>query len=122
MNSITGVAGSVSVAHCSTTNARLMRAAQEFEGQMMKELMRPLNRQSASCLSDSNDDGDSSPEGALGDFASDALAQALSVRGGFGIASRIVRELSSTGNQNETVPVTGRPLVDTRVNFLKGLQ
>ena len=40
--------------------------------------------------------------GALGEFASEALGQALSQRGGFGIADRIVKELSHSGNRNES--------------------
>jgi Rod binding domain-containing protein len=37
---------------------------------------------------------DTGSGGALGEFASEALGQALSERGGFGIADRIVKELS----------------------------
>jgi Rod binding domain-containing protein len=43
---------------------------------------------------------------ALGEFASEALGQALSERGGFGIADRIVRELSASGNQDGNGKVT----------------
>ena len=81
---------------------RLVRAAHEFEAQMMKELLQPLN---------SNDplfseDEDSGSSGALGEFASEALARALSDHGGLGIANRIVAKLSATGHSRAPSPVT----------------
>jgi Rod binding domain-containing protein len=76
---------------------RLVRAAHEFEGQMMKELLKPLTRDSATG-EDTDDGADEGSAGALGEFASEALGQALSARGGFGIADQIVKELSGRGN------------------------
>jgi len=86
---------------------RLVRAAHEFEAQMMKELMKPLNRGSSFTGSDEDEDQESGSGGALGEFASDALGRALSEGGGFGIAKGIVKQLSAAGNQNGTVPVIG---------------
>jgi Rod binding domain-containing protein len=83
---------------------RLVRAAHEFEGQMMQELLKPMMGKDA--LGD-EDDSDSGSSGALGEFASEALGQALSAGGGFGIANQIVRELSHSGNQGGNGKVTG---------------
>jgi Rod binding domain-containing protein len=87
--------------------ARLVQAAHEFEAQLMKELLRPMTRSS-------NEDGDGSGTGsdgsmgALGDFASEALGQALSKQGGLGIATHILsslshqeKELGSTSNSGK---------------------
>ena len=70
---------------------KLVKAAHEFEGQMMKELLKPMN--SGDPLF-GEDDSESGSGGALGEYASESLAQALSNRGGFGIADQIIRELS----------------------------
>jgi Rod binding domain-containing protein len=91
---------------------------------MMKELMKPMTR-SASGIGDDSDQDEGS-NGALGEFASEALAQALSQQGGFGIAKGILHSLApasqavsvpatlpSTGNQNERVPVNTKPPIDT---------
>lgn len=83
---------------------KLVRAAHEFEGQMMKELLKPMT--AGSSLTGEEDDSDSGSGGALGEFASEALGKALSERGGFGIANQIVKELSRSGNQNGTGKVT----------------
>jgi flagellar protein FlgJ len=86
---------------------RLVRAAQEFEGQMMKELLTPMTGGDALTFTEDDDsDSGAGSGGALGEFASEALGKALSERGGFGIADRIVRELSRSGNQDGNRKVT----------------
>jgi Rod binding domain-containing protein len=82
-----------------TPDPKLVRAAHEFEAQMMKELLRPMAGGDA-LTGDEDGSGmelgsGSGADGALSDFASEALGQALSERGGFGIADRIVRELTT---------------------------
>jgi Rod binding domain-containing protein len=85
---------------------RLVRAAHEFEGQMMKELLKPMTGGDA--LTGEDEDSDSGSGGAFTEFASEALGQALSVGGGFGIANQIVKELSHSGNLHGTGKVTGK--------------
>jgi Rod binding domain-containing protein len=77
------------------TDPKLERAAHEFEASLMAELLKPLQA-----------DGDGSGTGsggALQGFASESLARAISEQGGFGIADRILRQLSQArpgGSQN----------------------
>jgi Rod binding domain-containing protein len=98
---------------------RLVNAAHEFEAQMMKELMKPLTKGAAPGGADEDDDdsGDSfGSAGALGDFASEAMARALSEQGGFGIADRLIAQLtqrkaqedSRTGNDTEAARAAGK--------------
>jgi Rod binding domain-containing protein len=68
---------------------RLIGAAHEFEGQMLQELLKPM---ASSGLDGEGDDGESG--GILGDFAAEALGRGLSERGGLGIASQILGQLS----------------------------
>lgn len=84
-------------------NPRLVRAAHEFEAQMMKELLKPLNA-SGGWNADSDDSGSS---GALGEFASEALGNAVSQQGGLGIANSILQHLSDSGNHGPTTKVIG---------------
>ncbi len=87
---------------------RLVRAAHEFEGQMMKELLKPMTGGDAlTGAEDGDSDSGAGSEGALGEFASEALGQALSQRGGFGIADKIVKILSQSGHQQGGAKVTG---------------
>jgi Rod binding domain-containing protein len=101
-----------------TPQPRLVRAAHEFEAQMMKELMKPLNHGAYLTGGDDDSDDDSGSAGALGEFASEALGKALSEQGGFGIASSIVKQLShaknsAPANQSGTVQVTGNLHINT---------
>lgn len=75
---------------------RLVHAAREFEGQMMKELLKPMTDSDG--LTGAEADGSMGSGGVLGEFASEALGRALSQQGGFGIADRIVAQLSHSGN------------------------
>jgi Rod binding domain-containing protein len=95
----------------SAAQPRLVEAAHEFEGQMLKELLKPIT---STGLSDEDDDAFSSSSGeVLGEFASEALGKALSEQGGFGIANRIVRQLSVSGNNSGATAVTGNLHFDT---------
>lgn len=72
--------------------SKLNRSGHEFESQMMKELLRPM------CGRDEDGDENGS-EGALADFAGEALGNGISRVGGFGIADRIMTSLSRTETQ-----------------------
>jgi peptidoglycan hydrolase FlgJ len=76
----------------SADNPRLGKAAHEFEASLMKEFLKPLEHDS---LFDEKGDDDSSDggegsAGALMSYGSQALATAISERGGFGIATKIL--------------------------------
>ena len=98
-------ATTTAAADANTPQPRLVRAAHEFEAQMMKELLKSLSISSS--LTGDDEDSSSGSGGALGEFASEALGKALSEQGGFGIANKIVRDLSHSSNQTETGEVTG---------------
>ena len=98
---------------------RLVHAAHEFEAQMMKELMKPMTRAGSLTGEDADSDPESGSGGALTEFASEALGKALSERGGFGMANRIVQELSHSGNRGGMVPVTGRLHGNTVIKGIK---
>jgi Rod binding domain-containing protein len=82
-----------------------VRAAHEFEAQMMQELLKPLT--SGNGLDGEENGTASGSGGALGAFASEALGRGLSEHGGFGIATSIVRQLTSSSNKQVTTQVTG---------------
>ena len=92
-----GAVGATAGAAQAQQNPRLVSAAHEFEAQLMKEMMKPLTKGSAPGDSGDEDDEDAGSNGALGEFASEALARALSQDGGFGIADRIIHQLAHRG-------------------------
>lgn len=100
---------------------RLVRAAHEFEGQMMKELLKPLTSDDLVTGSSDDSEGGAGSGGALGEFASESLGQALSLRGGFGIADRIIHSLSRSSNHSPDPSVTRKPHANTVMKAGKSL-
>jgi len=88
---IQGGNGAAGAAQGANADPRLGKAAHQFEALMMKELMAPLNHPSALFAEESEEQA-----GALGEFASEALAGALSAQGGLGIAKQIVHSFTRT--------------------------
>jgi Rod binding domain-containing protein len=85
---------------------RLVQSAHEFEAQMMKELLQPLTSGGTLFSGDDDDSDGAGSTGALGSFASQALGQALSESGGFGIANKIIGELSQHGTAPNSQKIT----------------
>jgi len=91
---------------------RLASAAHEFEGQMLKELLKPMTESDGL-------GGSGSGSQVLGEFGSEALGKALSEQGGFGIAKHIIAQLSHSGNRSQTESVTKAEHFDTGMRRLK---
>jgi Rod binding domain-containing protein len=104
MLSIAGTAAATSGA-TAAPQPRLVHAAHEFEAQMMQELLKPMTQGDGL---DGEDDSASGSSGVLGEFASEALGRGLSERGGFGIATGIVRELSAPGHKTGSGEAAGK--------------
>jgi Rod binding domain-containing protein len=98
-----------------TPQPRLVRAAHEFEAQMMKELLEPLT-QSSGLGGDDSDTGAGSA-GALGEYATESLAQAMSQQGGLGIATSLIQSLSHSGTSPQTSHVIGNQHEDAEIKF-----
>jgi Rod binding domain-containing protein len=99
---LAAIGGAIKAAQAENApSPRLVRAAHEFEGQMMQELLKPMTHGDALTGTGQEDDSGAGSGGALSEFASEALGQSLSQRGGLGIANRIIQELSHNGNQHE---------------------
>jgi Rod binding domain-containing protein len=81
---------------------KLVRAAHEFEAQMMKELLKPMT----GTAQIGGDDDDAGSAGALGEYATESLGKALSAQGGFGLANQIIHELSHSSNSSAAGKVT----------------
>jgi Rod binding domain-containing protein len=84
-------------------NPRLKTAAHQFEASLMQELLKPLQHDplftpdSSSAGSDGGGE-DQGSAGALMSFGSEALAQAISEHGGFGIATKILDHFRTEAN------------------------
>lgn len=99
---LAAIGGAIEAAQAeSAPSLRLVRSAHEFEGQMMQELLKPMTHGDALTGTEEEDDSGEGSGGALSEFASEALGQSLSQRGGLGIGNQIIQELSHKGNPHE---------------------
>jgi Rod binding domain-containing protein len=94
----------------SADDPRLKSAAHEFEASLMQEFLKPLQEDPlfAPDQSDGLGDLDSSSggddqgsSGALMSFGTEALAEAISQRGGFGIATKILDHFRTQGKTTD---------------------
>jgi flagellar protein FlgJ len=88
---------------------KLKSAAHEFEASLMQEFLKPLQEDP---LFDSGEGGGmdgagGGSSGALMSFGSEALAKAISERGGFGIATKILDHFR-THNESSTAVSSGK--------------
>jgi Rod binding domain-containing protein len=88
---------------------KLVHAAHEFEAALMKELLAPLETGKDGLTGGDEDDAGSSS--ALGSFAGEALGKAISERGGFGIATGILKHFSAVVSQTGTGNHSGKASV-----------
>lgn len=101
---------------------RLVNAAHEFEAQMMKELLKPMAAGGSDPLTGEDEDSDAGSGSALGEFATEALGQALSERGGLGIANKIIGQLTAPGNKSASGTVTAKAHGNTVTAAMKDLK
>jgi peptidoglycan hydrolase FlgJ len=98
---------------------RLKPAAHEFEACLMKEFLKPLQhdplfsdaKEGDGDGGDTGDDGEGSG-GALMSFGSEALARAISERGGFGIATKILDHFGQGSASSPKPPAKVKTLLE----------
>ena len=73
-------------------HSRLVEAAQQFEGMMMQEMMKPL--QSSENKWDSGDNDADRSMDTLSSYGTQVVATAISKGGGLGIAKRVVEQVT----------------------------
>jgi flagellar protein FlgJ len=97
-----GSAAALSEGASTEHDPRLKSAAHEFEASLMQEFLKPLQHDALFA----DDKGGSSSEdegsdGALMSFGSQAMAKAISERGGFGIATQILKHFGLSDKPDE---------------------
>ncbi|MHB1022541.1 MAG: hypothetical protein ACYC46_06280 [Acidobacteriaceae bacterium] len=81
----------------STHDAKLEKAAHEFEASMMQELLKPMRAKDPLFSADSSmagggdDSGDSA--GVMADYGTQVMAEAISQSGGLGIAKQVITQV-----------------------------
>ena len=83
----------------SRRQAKLVDAAQQFEGMMLQEMLKPMRGGQDSWGGDEKNDEDSAAD-TISSFGTEAIAKAISKGGGFGIAKQIVSKVTLQYQRN----------------------
>jgi peptidoglycan hydrolase FlgJ len=76
----------------SRRQAKLVDAAQQFEGMMLQEMLKPMRGGQDSWGGDEKNDEDSAAD-TISSFGTEALAKSISEKGGFGIAKQVITQV-----------------------------
>jgi flagellar protein FlgJ len=85
--------------------AKLVDAAQQFEATMMQELLKPMQHGQDSWGGDVKDED--ATFDTLSSFGSETMAKAISKGGGFGIARKVVSQVTSERQEKSEKKTTG---------------
>ena len=107
----TNAAGTSSAAK---SHARLADAAQQFEGMLLQEMLKPM--QSSKNVWNEGDDGEDKSTDTMTAYGVETVAKAISKAGGLGIAKQVLRqvELEGAGNPVNSAP-TEKGMPGTKV-------
>lgn len=96
MNFAVAVAGTIAIvpetAAAAARHHKLTDAAQQFEGMLMQEMLKPL-KDHGFCEGDGEDQVGNGYADTLSSFGREAVATAIAKVGGLGIAKRVVRQV-----------------------------
>ena len=103
--SLMGIAGVNPEAAALQRHAKLQDAAEKFEGLMLEELLKPMQHGQDSWGGDVKDEDTTFDT--LSSFGSETMAKAISKGGGFGIARKVVSQITSERQQKSEKKTTG---------------
>jgi len=83
-------------------HAKLVDAAQKFEGMLLQEILKPMQKsQDAGFGEDPDSDRDSSLD-TMSSFGTEAVADAIAKSGGLGIAKQVLRKVSDLDTRTKS--------------------
>ena len=80
--------------------AKLADAAHQFEGMFLQELLKPMQSKDP-LTADDKADNDSDSADTLQTYGTEAVAQAISAQGGFGIARQVIQQLNQSTHKHQ---------------------
>jgi peptidoglycan hydrolase FlgJ len=84
---------SAATATAGAANPKLVNAARQFESMMLQELLKPMRSGEDSWGGDTDKSSDSSMD-TISSFGTEAVATAISKGGGFGIARKVIQQVT----------------------------
>jgi Rod binding domain-containing protein len=91
------------------TRSKLVDAAQQFEGMLLQEMLKPLQSKANSWggENDSKDGSDDASSDTISSFGVEAVAKAISKGGGLGIARQVIRQVAAEHDKMQAEKTAG---------------
>jgi len=83
----------------SNNRARLADAAQQFEGMLLQEMLKPMRTGDTDGAWSSEEQGSDSGEDTINSFGVEAVATAIAKGGGLGIARQVIQQVTAEHNK-----------------------
>jgi peptidoglycan hydrolase FlgJ len=112
------VSSQVDPAFDSRRQAKLVDAAQQFEGMMLQEMLKPMRGGKDSWGGDEKSDEDSAAD-TISSFGTEALAKSISEKGGFGIAKQVIAQVGLGHQRNAEKKSHGTKVYGHHADTLK---
>jgi Rod binding domain-containing protein len=100
----------------SAQHRKLVDAAQQFEGMLLQEMLKPM-KEHGFCQGDSDDPGDDKDNAGggfadtLSSFGTESMATAIAKGGGLGIAKRVVEQVEGEKSSHQEAAKAAGPLI-----------
>lgn len=85
------------------TRSKLTDAAQQFEGMLLQEMLKPLQSNNEDGGWSSGDKESDSGTDTINSFGVEAVAKAISQSGGFGIARQVIQQVKTEHEKSNAV-------------------
>jgi peptidoglycan hydrolase FlgJ len=87
-------------------NPKLKEAAQQFEGMLLQEMLKPMREHGFGQSEDDNKEEGSGFADTLSSYGTEAVATAISKSGGLGIARRVIEQVEGEQKSHARRPST----------------
>lgn len=90
----------------SNNHTRLTDAAQQFEGMLLQEMLKPMRTGESDGAWSSDDKTSDSGEDTINSFGVEAVANAIAKGGGLGIARQVIQQVTAEHNKPQRNPAS----------------
>jgi flagellar protein FlgJ len=102
----------------SKKQAKLVDAAHQFEAMMLQELLKPMSGGQDSWGGDEKSEEDSASD-TISSFGTEAFANAISKKGGFGIAKKVISQVEMEHQRNSQKKILSTKVSESHADTFK---
>jgi len=102
MSMVPGASASVAVDPAQVRHAKLVEAAQQFEGMLLEQMLKPMQKGEDTGFGEDPDADRGSSLDTMSSYGTEAVANAIAKSGGLGIAKQVIEKVSDLDTRTGT--------------------